>query len=379
MSRDEDIAASLPDPPPPAPTRREATIGAALRRFDEGGEAARSPAARPAPRSPPWWSRLSRSQFGILASAMLVVLVAVPAAWLSLGQNPAMRQPVASASHAGRPPLSATTPAQPGSAALSQPSFVASNSSAVAEDVAPADAIAAPAPVEVPSAAKPAMVQNPSSPAPAPPALAPPPPPPPAMAEMVADSRDRLDGRSARKASPVGAMAQVQNAPVTESAAGESDGSIIVTGARSTRRSVERGDWNACTVDDPRPDPASCRRQIVAGVTGADKRASAFVAEGLNLAWRRDYDGAIAAFDRAIELAPLSSFAYLNRGLALRRNGELNRAIADLDRAVRYGRASARAYYNRGVALRERGDLKRADADQSHAVGLDPSYIAIAQ
>ncbi|MDB5672373.1 MAG: hypothetical protein JWO25_3332 [Alphaproteobacteria bacterium] len=376
MSRDEDIAASLPDPPPPAPARREATIEAALRRFDEGGEAARSPAARPAPRSPPWWSRLSRSQFGILASAMLVVLVAVPAAWLSLGQNPAMRQPAAPASHVGRPSLSATPPSQPGSAASSEPEFAASNSAAVAEDVAPASAIVAPPPpAEVPSTAEPAVAPEPSSQAPAPP----PPPPPAAVAEMVEDSRDRLDGRSANKASSAGAMAQIQNAPLTESAAGESDRSIVVTGARSTRRSVERGDWNACTVDDPRPDPASCRRQIAAGVTGADKRASAFVAEGLNLAWRRDYDGAVAAFDRAIELAPLSSFAYLNRGLALRRNGELNRAIADLDRAVRYGQASARAYYNRGVALRERGDLKRADADQSHAVGLDPSYIAIAQ
>jgi tetratricopeptide (TPR) repeat protein len=163
------------------------------------------------------------------------------------------------------------------------------------------------------------------------------------------------------------------------------DKAIVVTGSRVTRPNLSspapvtvapdvrnalpalgaarsrRGDWNACTVDDPARSLSGCA-------------AGGRVAEGVALAWRGEWDEAVKAFDRAIADSPRSSSAYLNRGMARRRTGDVAGALADLDRAVRYAPGSARAYYNRSLALREKGDLRRARADEARAAELDERY-----
>ncbi|MDB5707855.1 MAG: hypothetical protein JWN66_4971, partial [Sphingomonas bacterium] len=156
------------------------------------------------------------------------------------------------------------------------------------------------------------------------------------------------------------------------------DSAIVVTGSRVARLSRNlRGDWNACTVNDPNRSLAGCRNLVDPAATGPAGRAAARLADGLSLAWRGDNDGAIAAFDQAIALQPRLAFAWLNRGLAHERLGDLDRAIADLDRAVRYAPGAARGYYNRSLLLRQRGDTRRARADQSRAVDLDLRYGAV--
>jgi hypothetical protein len=150
---------------------------------------------------------------------------------------------------------------------------------------------------------------------------------------------------------------------------------ITVTGARSPSAAPRRrGDWNACTIDDPGRSTAACRKRTAPAARGASGRAAAEVAEGVSSAWEGDLDSAIESFDRAIELEPRSSAAYLNRALAWRRRGDLDRALADLDRAVRYSPRGARFYYHRSLVLRQRGDNKRARADEERAVALDPRY-----
>lgn len=164
------------------------------------------------------------------------------------------------------------------------------------------------------------------------------------------------------------------------------DANIVVTGTRVSRsaykaaqgriasKRARRGDWNACTVNDPGRDLAACRKLVDPAAPGPAGRAAAQVADGLSLAWRGDVDGAIAAFDRAIEASPRLAIAWLNRGLSRERKGELAGAIADLDRAVRYAPNAARGYYNRSLLLRRQGDIRRADADADRAVDLDPRY-----
>ena len=190
-----------------------------------------------------------------------------------------------------------------------------------------------------------------AAPAPAP---APPPPPPAAMAPP-----------------PSMAMAKAEM-----KVRGNSD--IIVTGMRASRqKAAGRGDWNACTLNDPRRSLSGCKSLIDPGAKGQAGQAAARVADGLSLAWQGDLDGAIKAFDQAIVLQPRLSIAYLNRGLARQREGDFDRAIADLDQAVRYAPGAARGYYNRSLALREHGDARRASADEARAVDLDPDYDAV--
>jgi tetratricopeptide (TPR) repeat protein len=189
--------------------------------------------------------------------------------------------------------------------------------------------------------------------APSSPAAAPPPPPaPPAVQEARAATKPRED-----------------------LAAADMGDSIVVTSAKRRGRAVpDRGDWNACTINDPKRSLSACKYLVNPGAKGINGKAATHLADGLSLAWQGIMDRAIAAFDQAIAIAPKSSLAYLNRGLAYRRQGDADRALADLDKAVRLAPSAARGYYNRSLLLRQRGDTRRAEADQMRAVSLDADY-----
>jgi tetratricopeptide (TPR) repeat protein len=168
-----------------------------------------------------------------------------------------------------------------------------------------------------------------------------------------------------------------------ETAADDEDRSIVVTGSRIERGDFESrtpiaavadlapldGEWNACTLHDPRRNPTVCRSS--AG------RAAAQLDDGLALAWQGDLDRAIQSFGRAIAAEPDLALAYLNRGLAWQAKGDLRRALTDLDRAVARDRTGARGYYHRSLLHRARGDTARADADARRAIELDPAYRAV--
>lgn len=161
-------------------------------------------------------------------------------------------------------------------------------------------------------------------------------------------------------------------------ATADENADVVIT-ARRARRSepsylAAQGDWNACTIDDPRQSLAACRAQIKLGAHGARGQAAAFLAEGLTQAWQGDGPRAIAAFDRAIALAPKSSLAWLNRGLARANSGDSAGASADLDQAVRLAPNSARIHYARGRLARARGDDRRARAEFDRAAELNPAY-----
>lgn len=85
-----------------------------------------------------------------------------------------------------------------------------------------------------------------------------------------------------------------------------------------------------------------------------------------------DYDGAIADYGRAIELAPKFSAAYNNRGIAKKDKGDLDAAITDYDRAIEIDPRDSLAYNNRGVAKNAKGDLDGAIADYDRAIELNP-------
>lgn len=158
---------------------------------------------------------------------------------------------------------------------------------------------------------------------------------------------------------------------------------IVVTASRVQQRQVSRvplaplavvqtsarGDWNACTIEDPARALAQCR-QAIAG-------APAPFADGLSAAWRGDLDGALAAFDAATRRARAFAPAYLNRGLVHARKGDLARAIADLDRAIRIDPNVARFYYHRSRLHAQSGEAQKAQGDARRAVRLDPAYRAV--
>jgi hypothetical protein len=171
MAEEMDRPGWLPEPPPPRPARREAAIEAALRRFDGVEDAA--PSARKGPRRP--WVSTYRPQLALALSAMLLVVIGVPAALIGIRNEsaPPVQQPprpaareVAQAPAANRAPETAESPAP----APRPPLALRKDQGAdrgPAPNVQPVAAAAPPAPTAPIAAAAP------------PPAPRPPPPPPP--------------------------------------------------------------------------------------------------------------------------------------------------------------------------------------------------------
>ncbi len=85
MAMEKDQSGWLPEPPPPRPARREAAIEAALRKFDGAEDAA--PSASDGPHRS--WASTHRPQTAMLLSAMLLVVVGIPAALIGLRNAPA--------------------------------------------------------------------------------------------------------------------------------------------------------------------------------------------------------------------------------------------------------------------------------------------------
>ena len=91
---------------------------------------------------------------------------------------------------------------------------------------------------------------------------------------------------------------------------------------------------------------------------------------------KKDVPGAIADYTRAIELGSQNPAAYNNRGNARSDNNDRDGAIADYTRAIELKPDYARAYYNRAVTKRAKGDVTGAEADFKTAAKLDPELAS---
>ena len=180
---EKDQSAWLPQPPPPRPARRDAAIDAALRRFD-GLEEAAPDSGRPR-RS---WASSHRPQLAIAFSAMLLVVIGIPAALIGIRNQPAPpeKAPAALAvrdvGHEPAPRAAVepppTTPAP--SVELRKYRGVDGRIAAESEPpAAPAPAVAVAPPVAATAPPAPAARMAVGAP--------PPPPPPPLPPERVAD------------------------------------------------------------------------------------------------------------------------------------------------------------------------------------------------
>ena len=353
MTGDEDLKAFLPEPPPPAPKRREAAIAGALARF----EGLPSPQVAPRPAQASWWANLRRPQAGLFATAALVAVISLPFAWTTLAPDPPTAdERIAPKTDEPVPTIVGNKTETPAPVTIVAPP--SAENSPDAEQVA-----AAPAALSAPAAKRVDLAK-----------AAPIPPPAPVG---KAEDREAIIVSAQRVARPVqdspSAISAISSADVAEE-------SVVVTGTRiSARGALRRGDWNACTVNDPSRALARCKKLATEGTQAVRAQADALLSDGLERAWEGDLEGAIKAFDQTIAVAPDLSVAYLNRGLAYDRQGESKAAIADLDRAVRHAPQSARAYYNRSLLLRKQGDTKRADVDEQRAINLDARYQAVRQ
>ncbi len=97
---------------------------------------------------------------------------------------------------------------------------------------------------------------------------------------------------------------------------------------------------------------------------------------GAALASRKDYDEAIAALRKGIELDPTSARAHNNLGVVLVSRRDFAGAAAELRRAIELDRTFAKAYSNLGIALTGMKDYAGAFAEFQRAADLAPDSPA---
>lgn len=88
---------------------------------------------------------------------------------------------------------------------------------------------------------------------------------------------------------------------------------------------------------------------------------------------KSDLDGAIANYDKAIELDPTNEVYFLNRGNQYYNKKDFNRAVENYGEAIRINRDFTAAYIWRAEAHREKGELDSALSDCDRAIALDSS------
>lgn len=86
----------------------------------------------------------------------------------------------------------------------------------------------------------------------------------------------------------------------------------------------------------------------------------------------RDYEGALADYDCALQLDPNYLTAIINRGNVFRSLGQYDQAIAEYNIALERDPNNQRAYYRRGFAYFSMGDMQNALADYNRSIELEP-------
>lgn len=131
----------------------------------------------------------------------------------------------------------------------------------------------------------------------------------------------------------------------------------------------------AADIDTCRDLGADPDARLVActAVTADDKvtgksRAAAYQVIGDSFMKKRDYDGAIGAFSKAIEADPDNVGYFNSRGIAHERKGEDDLALADYDLCLQKRPNYGAAFNNRGVIYLRKGDFKRAYDEFSSAL-----------
>jgi tetratricopeptide (TPR) repeat protein len=117
-------------------------------------------------------------------------------------------------------------------------------------------------------------------------------------------------------------------------------------------------------------DPiAACTRVITATKSTRAQVGDAYINRGQHYYERKDYDRAIADFNRAIPLKPKwLQMAYGNRGNAYYAKDEDDKAIDSYDKAIAIDPQYSSALTARGMLYEKAGSIERARADYQAAL-----------
>ena len=100
---------------------------------------------------------------------------------------------------------------------------------------------------------------------------------------------------------------------------------------------------------------------------GSAKDAKSYVAQGVDLIKKEQYNQAIDILDKAIQADPNYALAYNYRGIAHYRSKSFDKAMADFNKAIQLNPNLAEAYNNRAYCYFHNRDYQKAEEDASKA------------
>ena len=100
--------------------------------------------------------------------------------------------------------------------------------------------------------------------------------------------------------------------------------------------------------------------------------AAVYVSLAISYIYIGEYDKAIAACTKSLELKPDNDQAYFYRGAAYAYNSEYDRAITDFTKSLELKPDNDLAYMGRGIAYGHKGETNKAVADFAKAIKLNP-------
>jgi len=106
-----------------------------------------------------------------------------------------------------------------------------------------------------------------------------------------------------------------------------------------------------------------------------EREAMCFLESGANLEAQREFEEALACYDRSLELVPELGRGHFCRGNVLLELGRVEEALAAYDRALEIKPDSVGAYYNRGNACAKLKCLDDAEKAYRRALELKPDFV----
>lgn len=111
---------------------------------------------------------------------------------------------------------------------------------------------------------------------------------------------------------------------------------------------------------------------VVPDLTAQERKAEAYVNQGLEKLHQKDYQGAIDNLTKAVKIQPNHYIAYTYRGDIFRTLGKYQAAIDDYTKAIKSNPSHSYLHNSRGIAYAALGEYQKAIADHSGAIEIYP-------
>ncbi|MDD5530210.1 MAG: tetratricopeptide repeat protein [bacterium] len=107
---------------------------------------------------------------------------------------------------------------------------------------------------------------------------------------------------------------------------------------------------------------------------GISLKPEDYYSRGVDFSYKQQYNLALTAFTKAIELNPNYADAFYNRGVIYGKKGELEKAIKNFDKAISINPNFADAFYGRGNVYGDKRELEKAIQDYDKAITIKPNF-----